>query len=94
MEPEQKHETNFPNGGYVILRYWHIILMLAVQLVALGIAYGALQEGQADMLRRITNLENNKIVTRDEFDSWRSEFRDSLNRIEDEILQRNAHGVK
>jgi hypothetical protein len=71
------------------LKYWHIVLMLVVQLVCLGIAYGKLSQAQDDLMRRIGVMEGTKFVPREEFETFRGDLRDSLSRIETEILERN-----
>ena len=71
------------------LKYWHIILIMALQLIAVGVAYGKLNEGMDDLKRRMSAMENGRFVPREEFDSWREDVRDSLHRIEAEILERN-----
>lgn len=74
------------NGsGTLVLKYWHIIIVLAA-LLTMG---AKMIQSVDDLTRRVGALESNKIVTRDEFDAWRREFRDSLNRIEVEVLERN-----
>lgn len=76
---------NDNGNGSIILKYWHVLVILAV-LITTG---AKLIQAVDDLTRRVGALESNKTVTRDEFDSWRNEFRDSLNRIEDEVLERN-----
>jgi hypothetical protein len=71
------------------LKYWHIVLMLVVQLVGLGMAYGKISQSLDDLTRRVGVMENTKFITRDEYDSWRTDVRDTLARIETEILERN-----
>lgn len=96
MDVGEFMQEHFPkrDAGYVILKYWHIILLLTVQMVGLGIAYGEIKQSQDDMARRLVNLENNKLVTREEFDAWRTEFHDDLQRIESAIINRNREEEK
>lgn len=69
------------------LKYWHIVLMLVVQLVALGIAYGRITQQMDDLARRVSAIEDSKFVSRDEFDDFRTDLRTRLDRIESEILE-------
>ena len=84
------------SGGIVILRYWHIIALLVVQLLGLGIAYGKITQNQEDLSRRMQAIESrdSQYVPRSEFDGWREDIRATLNRIEAEIVERNREEEK
>lgn len=89
MEDSDLSKTGGYVGGIVILRYWHVLVMLSIQLLGLGVAYGKITQNQEDMARRMGMIEQNKVVSREEFDNWRSEFRSTLDRIEHGIYERN-----
>ena len=63
--------------------------MLVVQLLALGIAYGKLSQAMDDLTRRVGVMESTKFVTREEYESFKTDLRDTLTRIESEVIQRN-----
>jgi hypothetical protein len=85
----QVNETNPGQDRVLYLKYWHIVIMLVVQILVLGIAYGKLTQQIEDLAGRVTTMENTKFVTRDEYDSFKTDLRDTLNRIETEIVERN-----
>lgn len=80
------------NDRVLYLKYWHIVVMLVIQLIGLGIAYGKLSERMDNLGERMTREENTRYVPREEFDSWRDDVRSTLGRIEGEIIQRNRLG--
>lgn len=85
----QMPEDTEQHGRTLYLKYWHIVFMLAIQLLALAYTFGKLNEGIDDLSRRVAAIENNKFVERSEFDDWKGDFRNTLERIESEIVERN-----
>ena len=74
------------DGDRVIsVRSWQVILMLAVQLIALGIAYGSLTERLANTTRDLQRMEDQRVVTQDDFDAWKLEMMNRMDRIENKI---------
>lgn len=74
-------------GGTIVLQYWHVVVILIVQLIGLGIAWGTLTQQEADISRRLTALEslNEQFVSRSEFEAWRQGFRESVDKVQQEM---------
>lgn len=78
------------SGGIVVLRSWHVVILLVIQLLGIGIAYGRLTQQIDDMNRRLESIENNRLIGRDEFNTWREEMNSNIDRLEREVLERNS----
>ncbi len=83
-QPESRQPT------VLYLKYWHIVLMLIVQLVGLGVMYGSMRQSIDDLRddtnRRLAAIENSRFITRDEFDDFKSDITQRLDRIESDVL--------
>ena len=81
----------------VTFRFWHMMVLLIVQLLGLGlgfgVTYGRLTQQIEDLNQRIIRIEDDKLIGRDEFNAWREEMQGNLARIESEILNRNLGGI-
>lgn len=79
--------------GVICLKYWHVVLVLAVQLICLGAAYGRITANQdnfkEDVSRRLAVIESNKVISREEFDEWRGEFEQNLRDLQHAIIRSN-----
>lgn len=78
--------------GVVVLKYYHVIILLIVQLLGLGVAYGKLtsdvQNMKEDVSRRLGKIEGN-FVSYGEFDNWRKEFQQNLRDLQNIMIRRN-----
>lgn len=72
------------------LKFWHVIIVLAVQLVVVafsaGVIYTQIRQELSDMESRLAHLENARLVSQDEFDSLRDELRQDFTLLEQSIL--------
>jgi hypothetical protein len=64
---------------------WHILLLLAVQLIALGVAYGRIVANQENTAAEIQQIKNRDVVTKDDWDAWRVELITRIDRLETKI---------
>lgn len=75
-----------------MLKYYHVIILLIVQLLGLGVAYGKLtsdvQNMKEDVSRRLGKIEGN-FVSYGEFDNWRKEFQQNLRDLQNIMIRRN-----
>ena len=79
-------ENGNGNGDKVFsVRSWHVVIVLAVQLIALGVAYGSLTERLANTTKDLQRMEDQRVVTQDDFNAWKLEFLNRLDRIENKI---------
>lgn len=78
--------------GVVVLKYYHVIILLFVQLLGIGAAYGKLtsdvQNMKEDVSRRLGKIEGN-FVSYGEFDNWRKEFQQNLRDLQNIMIRRN-----
>lgn len=102
LESESAYYRRQPSGnggGVVMLRYWQVILILMVQLLSLGAAYGRITANQdnmrEEMQRRFTVLEraSARAVPSDDFNVWRAEFQQDLRDLRETIIRSNL-GIK
>lgn len=64
---------------------WHVALLLVIQILALGVAYGRLSQGQDDTRKDVVRIEQQRIVSKDEFDDWKVLITERMNRMEGKI---------
>lgn len=77
--------TQQPRPRSINLELWHVILLLAVQCIALAVAWGKLEQGQEDLSRRMTAIEQGKTITRDEWEDFRADIRGRFDNVEQEL---------
>lgn len=81
-------ETN--GSGGVNVKYWQLILVLALQLAGLAYGYGRISQNVEIMQQQLnevqTHVENARIVSRDEFEYFRTEIRDDVKQLNTAIL--------
>lgn len=81
-------ETN--GSGGVNVKYWQLILVLALQLAGLAYGYGRISQNVEIMQQQLnevqTHVENARIVSRDEFEDFRTEIRDDVKQLNTAIL--------
>ena len=80
------------NGKAWVVKNWHVLLLLGVQLLGLAAAYGSLRQQQDDNAQvlhdtiiELHKIEERPVVTESEWNSWRSELLDRLNRVENKL---------
>lgn len=73
------------DGRALIVRNWHVIVLLAVQLLALAVAYGRITEQLDDTVKQLEKIEARPVVTQNEWDSWRNELISRMDRLEIKI---------
>lgn len=86
------HRYEVPSGGIRLdVKLWHVILLLLVQFIGMAAEWGMMRQQVSDLSDRVSRIEQNQssAITRPEFESWRAEMLERMNRLEQEILERN-----
>lgn len=79
-----------PNGGRTVtLGIWHVVVLLCIQFAGIAVAWGELRQEVSDLRDRTSRIESNSVITRAEFDAWRTEMLNRMDRIEQDIIRRN-----
>jgi hypothetical protein len=73
-------------GGFVVLRYWHVFIMLLVQLVGLAYMYGRLSQNVEDVIKRLDSQDGKSNVSREEFSDFRQEVREDVRQLHLSIM--------
>lgn len=91
-------EERNPKGWNLQVQAWHVLILLAVQLVGLGVAYGRITEKQDELTRQLATMEGQRTITKDEFDDWKSQLISRMDRMENkidrEIFRKDLDGGK
>lgn len=64
-------EERNPKAWNLEVQAWHVLLMLATQLIFLGVAYGRIVTNQERTDGEVQRIENQRTITKDEFDEWK-----------------------
>jgi ABC-type taurine transport system ATPase subunit len=67
------------------VRAWHVAVMLGAQFVVLGTAYGKIVQTQDDMRKDIVRIEDQRVITKDQFDDWKMEVIARMDRLEHKL---------
>lgn len=81
-------------GRVLVVRNWHIIFLLAVQLLALATAYGRISERLDQTVKQLERIDGRPVVSQSEFDSWRAEIFERINQIENSVERLRLGQVK
>lgn len=68
-----------------VVHNWHVIFLLAVQLLALAVAYGRITEQLDETTKQLEKIEARPVVTESEWDAWRTELINRMDRLETKI---------
>jgi hypothetical protein len=78
-------ENGGRRGWSFEIQAWHIFLMLAVQLLGLGAAYGRITQQQEQFSKDLGRIESQRVISKDEFDEWKAQLTGRLDRMENKI---------
>ena len=79
------NENNVKRVWTLEVQAWHIVLLLAIQLIGLGIGYGKIVATQESFAKDLERIENQRVITKDEFDEWKTQVLSRMDRIENKI---------
>lgn len=85
---DEQSERRRVSTGVVIFKYWHVFMVLLVQIAGLAYMYGRLSQNVEDLARRLDQAESRTTpqVTREEFNDFRGEIRDDIKGLHSAIL--------
>ena len=72
-------------GWNLEVQAWHVLVLLAVQLLGLGVAYGKIVQAQDQQHDELQRIESQRTITKDDFDEWKTQLTDRINRIENKL---------
>lgn len=72
-------------GWTLQIQLWHVLLLLVVQLLALGAAYGRIEANQEHTDSEVKEIKSRDVVTRSDWEAWRLELIERINRLETKI---------
>lgn len=73
------------------VKLWHVVMLLLVQFAGMMVEWGMMRQQVSDLSDRVSRIEQSagSAITRPEFESWHVEMLERMNRLEQEILERN-----
>jgi multidrug resistance efflux pump len=84
--PESRAE-DFPkmsNGGGrpIIVKDWHVFLTVIFTIISITAAFISLKDQAEETARRVRDLEQRRVIERDDFENYRKAMENQLNRVE------------
>lgn len=73
---------------FLIVRSWHVLIVLTGLIVSGVLSYGKLQAQAEESARRVQELEHKPVMTEFEFDNRMRGVEQRLDRIENKLDQR------
>jgi hypothetical protein len=83
QETPQRRATE--NGRFLLVRHWHVIVLLVGWVITAAAGYATLRANSDENARRISDLEHRTFVTREEYEARGKELNDRLERIEKKL---------
>jgi multidrug resistance efflux pump len=75
------------NGGSrpVIVKDWHVLITVVFTVVSITTAFITLKDQAEETARRVRDLEQRRVIERDDFDNYRKAIESQLTRMETKL---------
>ena len=82
--------SDHPNGGTVVMKWMHLVVVLVSQLLLLGVTYGALRFQVDDISRRIDLIEKKQdanFIPRAEYDARHADLIEQIRELRIQVRE-------
>lgn len=78
--------ANGESKGFTLqVQLWHLLMLFAVHLIIIGVAYGRITQNQEDTRKDVERIESQRVVQKDEFDDFKVQMNERMNRMEGKL---------